>query len=219
MDVDDPFLLLGVRPDASPRAIHEAFRRLAFASHPDRNPNDPEAEERFKRLATAYRAALWRRGRARRAPPDRWSTRAPLRYACPRCGDTYSYGPTCPRCDEPLTDRFTTVSVPPFPDDPEVDAMIERLERAPEAPIDEVDPAPLLPSLAGCSAMIGAAALDVGLMPLGILCILFGFLLAARAIYEELGPEPAWLRARASATDLSEIRGSCRGATGPASGS
>ena len=45
---------LGVEEDASAREIKKAYRRLARKHHPDRNPDDPEAEERFKKIQEAY---------------------------------------------------------------------------------------------------------------------------------------------------------------------
>ncbi len=50
----DYYEVLGVARDASPEEIKRAYRRLAVKYHPDRNPDDPEAEERFKEAAEAY---------------------------------------------------------------------------------------------------------------------------------------------------------------------
>ncbi|MFB6351092.1 MAG: DnaJ domain-containing protein, partial [Bradymonadaceae bacterium] len=44
----DLYDILGVSPDADSDEIKNAFRRLAREYHPDRNPDDPEAEARFK---------------------------------------------------------------------------------------------------------------------------------------------------------------------------
>ncbi|KAI6012205.1 DnaJ-domain-containing protein [Pisolithus marmoratus] len=46
--------LLGVPVDASTEDIKKAYRRLAIKHHPDKNPDDPHAEERFKEIAIAY---------------------------------------------------------------------------------------------------------------------------------------------------------------------
>ena len=50
----DPYRVLGVSPNAGATAIRDAFRRLAFQHHPDRNPDSDDAEERFKTIVAAY---------------------------------------------------------------------------------------------------------------------------------------------------------------------
>jgi len=50
----DYYEILGVPRDASPEEIKRAYRRAALKYHPDRNPNDPEAERKFKEAAEAY---------------------------------------------------------------------------------------------------------------------------------------------------------------------
>jgi curved DNA-binding protein CbpA len=48
------YLILGVAPNASPKEIKQAFRRLARQYHPDLNPNDSVAAEKFKQISQAY---------------------------------------------------------------------------------------------------------------------------------------------------------------------
>ena len=50
----DYYEVLGVPRGAAPEEIKKAYRRLAHRHHPDRNPDDPQAEERFKEAAEAY---------------------------------------------------------------------------------------------------------------------------------------------------------------------
>ena len=50
----DPYQVLSVSRGASADEIRKAFRKLAKANHPDTNPNNKEAEERFKRVSAAF---------------------------------------------------------------------------------------------------------------------------------------------------------------------
>jgi molecular chaperone DnaJ len=50
----DYYEILGVARDASEQDIKSAYRKLALKYHPDRNPGDHQAEERFKEAAEAY---------------------------------------------------------------------------------------------------------------------------------------------------------------------
>ena len=50
----DYYEVLGVARSASPEEIKRAYRKLALQYHPDRNPNDPQAETRFKEINEAY---------------------------------------------------------------------------------------------------------------------------------------------------------------------
>jgi DnaJ-class molecular chaperone len=50
----DPYKELGVSRSASQDDVRKAFRKLAKELHPDRNPGDKKAEERFKRVSAAF---------------------------------------------------------------------------------------------------------------------------------------------------------------------
>jgi molecular chaperone DnaJ len=52
--VSDYYEVLGLSRNASDADIKRAFRELARRYHPDGNPNDPSAEERFKEISIAY---------------------------------------------------------------------------------------------------------------------------------------------------------------------
>lgn len=54
MSKRDYYEVLGVARDAADADIKKAFRQSALKNHPDRNPGDKEAEERFKEAAEAY---------------------------------------------------------------------------------------------------------------------------------------------------------------------
>ncbi len=80
----DPYEILGISRGAAEEEIKQAFRALAKKLHPDANPGDAEAAERFKTVTAAYEllsdperraehdSAGWRRGRAEGAAGHPW---------------------------------------------------------------------------------------------------------------------------------------------------
>lgn len=50
----DYYDILGVTPETDDDQIRRQYRKLAMQYHPDRNPDDPQAEEKFKSVAEAY---------------------------------------------------------------------------------------------------------------------------------------------------------------------
>jgi curved DNA-binding protein len=96
MEYKDYYQILGVGKDASEKDIKRAFRRLARQCHPDVNPGDAQAEERFKEINEAYEVlsdpekrgkydqlgSAWQDWGQRGGRPgdfdwSRWATRAP----------------------------------------------------------------------------------------------------------------------------------------------
>jgi len=64
----DYYAALGLGPEATEEEIRRTYRRLALECHPDRNPGNPRAEERFKEISEAYAVLM---DPAKRAVYDR----------------------------------------------------------------------------------------------------------------------------------------------------
>ena len=54
MDFKDYYKILGVQPNADKKTIQQTFRQLARKHHPDVNPGNKDAEEKFKTINEAY---------------------------------------------------------------------------------------------------------------------------------------------------------------------
>src|ERR671910_608641 len=54
MAKQDYYEVLGIKRDAKPEEVKKAYRRMARKYHPDVNPGDKSAEERFKKITEAH---------------------------------------------------------------------------------------------------------------------------------------------------------------------
>lgn len=76
-----PYTVLGVPSDVAPEALKRSYRKLVFGLHPDRNPGDPTAVEKFRAVVDAYNVVL--RDLARAPPPEKTKKRAASRKSNP----------------------------------------------------------------------------------------------------------------------------------------
>jgi DnaJ-class molecular chaperone len=89
MEYKDYYNILGVKRDASEKEIKSAYRKLARKFHPDVNPNNPDAEKRFKDINEAYAVLSDKEKRQKydTLGPD-WERRVQSGYAG---GPSYTY--------------------------------------------------------------------------------------------------------------------------------
>lgn len=95
--------LLGVNPTASQEEIKKAYRKLALKYHPDINPDDKEALEKFREALDAYRILA---DQDKRAEYDRSTSTGFAGEHSGNNGFHFTYGfegeieaePRCPKC-------------------------------------------------------------------------------------------------------------------------
>jgi molecular chaperone DnaJ len=149
--VSDYYLILGVAREASEGAIRRAFRRLARRYHPDLNPGDQQAADRFRAISEAFETLTdpERRRRYDRdgvtGPPVRVeavyefagfdfsgrAAQAPPSFVELFAGPGQAGGPAAPGPPEPGADIFATLDIE-FEDawrGGERQVVVDRLER------------------------------------------------------------------------------------------
>jgi DnaJ-class molecular chaperone len=95
---EDPYKILGVANDASAADIRKAYRKLAKQHHPDLNPGNKTAEEKFKAISSAHdllsdpeKRARYDRGEIDETGAERAPPRGYRHYADADAGARYGY--------------------------------------------------------------------------------------------------------------------------------
>ncbi len=95
---DDPYKTLGVKKEASAEQIRSAYRKLAKKYHPDLNPGNKEAEEKFKTISGAYdllsdadKRARYDRGEIDATGAEKAAGPSWRQYAETGAGERYAY--------------------------------------------------------------------------------------------------------------------------------
>jgi molecular chaperone DnaJ len=86
----DYYEVLGVVKTATPEEIKRSYRKLAVKFHPDKNPDDPHAEEKFKELGEAYEVLM---DDQKRAAYDRYGHAAFAQGGGPAAGPAGFHDP------------------------------------------------------------------------------------------------------------------------------
>jgi DnaJ-class molecular chaperone len=95
---EDPYKILGVKKDASAEDIRKAYRKLAKQHHPDLNPGNKAAEDKFKAVSAANellsdteKRARYDRGEIDESGAEKAPPRSYRHYADAQPGERYAY--------------------------------------------------------------------------------------------------------------------------------
>jgi len=113
---EDPYKILGVAKDASAEDIRKAYRKLAKQHHPDLNPGNKAAEEKFKAVSAANelltdpeKRARYDRGEIDESGAEKPPPRSYRHYADAGAGERYGYSSGQGFEGENFEDIFSTI--------------------------------------------------------------------------------------------------------------